>query len=229
MISFAVLAVLLGGIGAVLYIGKKNNQADWGHWLTNILDGLIRVYCRRYHRQNDQKIKIPQSGPVILASNHISGIDPFIIITATNRPIRFMIAQEEYQKPILNWMFRAAGCIPVDRAGRVEKAFRSVIRAIQAGEVVAIFPQGGIHHTTTPREKIKPGIIKLSLLTLTPIIPIRIWGIVAPGTITQAAIQRSQVEFETHCAISADQVAHPDFAGEMSQWLIFSTHQIRLD
>lgn len=210
----------------LFYLGHKNNEADWGHWATNILDGLIRLYCRQFHRQKSQKIIIPKQPHVILACNHISGIDPFILITATNRPIRFMIAVEEYNKPLLNWMFRAAGCIPVDRSGRVEKAFRSALRAIQAGELVALFPQGGIHHSTTPREVIKPGIIKLSQLSDSHILPVRIEGVGAPGTVAGSVITRSHISIEQHALISPEQALASDFRLAMSNWLLAKSNKI---
>ncbi|TQV77016.1 1-acyl-sn-glycerol-3-phosphate acyltransferase [Aliikangiella marina] len=207
-------------VALLLFIGHKNNQADWGHWGTNILDGLIRVYCRRFHRQGQQTIHIPDDPHVLLAPNHISGIDPFVLITATRRPIRFMIAKEEYDKPVLNWMFRAAGCIPVNRDGRVEKAFRSALRAIKAGELVSLFPQGGIHRHDLPREIIKPGIVRLSQLSDCHILPVRILGVGAPGTIAHSIIKRSNITFVEHPPVSPEQALDPGFREAMGGWLV---------
>ena len=217
------IVVLFSGL---LLIGHRNNQADWGHWGTNILDGLIRVYCRRFHRQGEQTIHIPDDPHVLLAPNHISGIDPFVLITATNRPIRFMIAKEEYEKPILNWMFRAAGCIPVDRSGRVEKAFRSALRAIKAGELVSLFPQGGIHRHDLPREIIKPGIVRLSQLSQCHILPVRIIGVGAPGTVASSVIKRSNISFVEHPPIAPDQAMHASFREAMGSWLVGKRERI---
>ena len=218
--------IIVSLFGSVLIVGKKNNQADWGHWATNILDGLIRVYCRRFHRQGIQTIEIPEEPHVLLAPNHISGIDPFLLITATTRPIRFMIAKEEYEKPILNWMFRAAGCIPVDRDGRVERAFRSALRAIQAGELVSLFPQGGIHRHDLPRERIKPGIIKLSQISQCHILPVRINGVGAPGTVASSVITRSRITFDMHVPISPEQALLPEFRQAMAEWLLGRREEI---
>lgn len=218
MMAFIFILLLLCVM--IVVVGKKNNQTDWGHWGANILDGLIRVYCRRFHRQSQLKIHIPTTHNVILAPNHISGIDPFILITATRRPIRFMIAKEEYERPILNWMFRVSGCIPVDRNGRVEAAFRSALKAIESGELVSLFPQGGIHSETQPRHGIKPGVIKLSQLTQCPILPVRIVGIGAPGTLAQSIITRSHVDLLEHPEISVEQASHPEFREAISAWYL---------
>lgn len=220
----AVIITIL--IVSLLVVGYRNNQADWGHWGTNILDGLIRVYCRRYHRQGEQSIHIPDDPHVLLAPNHISGIDPFVLITATNRPIRFMIAKEEYEKPVLHWMFKAAGCIPVDRDGRVEKAFRSALRAIKAGELVSLFPQGGIHRHDLRREVIKPGVIRLSQLSNCHILPVRIEGVGAPGTIAHSVVKRSNISFVEHSPISPEQALDVNFREAMGTWLVGKSEKI---
>ncbi|WP_196137720.1 lysophospholipid acyltransferase family protein [Aliikangiella sp. G2MR2-5] len=220
-LSISLLVIIVLGI-----IGYKFNEADWGHWATNILDGWIRIYCRYYHRQYQHSVHIPVEPHVILAANHVSGIDPFLMITATDRPIRFMIAKEEYEKPVLNWMFRAAGCIPVDRSGRVEKAFRSALRAIQAGELVALFPQGGIHRPDEPRVTTKPGIVRLAQLSQCPIYAIRINGVGAPGTILSSVFKRSNITFDTHELISVEQASRPEFRQNFADWLLGDREEI---
>lgn len=223
MLTFLISIALMISI---FVIGKRNNVADWGHWGTNVLDGWIRVYCRYFHRQGRESIDIPDEPHVLLAPNHLSGIDPFVLITATDRPIRFMIAKEEYEKPVLNWMFKAAGCIPVDRSGRVEKAFRSALRAIQQGELVSLFPQGGIHRDDLPREMIKPGIIKLSQLSQCHILPVRINGIGAPGTVASSVITRSEITFDLHRPISPQEALSENFRESMALWLLGKRERI---
>lgn len=219
-------SILLVILLALMIIGSVNNQADWGHWATNILDGLIRVYCRSFHRQKDSVIQIPKDQSILLAANHVSGIDPFILITATRRPIRFMIAKEEYEKPILHWMFRAAGCIPVDRQGRVEGAFRRSLRAIKNGELVAVFPQGGIHSDEKPRRMVKPGIVKLSEMSQCSVLPVRICGVGAPGNIARSVITRSHIDLETHPLINPEKVKLDSFKKSLALWLLGETNEI---
>jgi len=203
-----------------IWIGWRHHVADWGNPATNVLDGWIRIYCRRFHRMDQQLISLPRELHVILAANHVSGIDPFLLITALDRPVRFMIAKEEFEKPILNWMFRAAGCIPVDRSGRVEKAFRSALRAIQAGELVALFPQGGIHRHDLPRESTKPGIVRLAQLSQCPIFAVRIEGVGAPGTVLNSVFTRSNITLRTHPLIAVEQASTPQFREDFANWLL---------
>ncbi|MFT6734446.1 MAG: 1-acyl-sn-glycerol-3-phosphate acyltransferase [Polaribacter sp.] len=226
IILVIILILFLNFIIWALYIGRQYNNTDWGHPLLNIFDGMLRFYCQRYHRQWDFKIDIPKNKKILLASNHISALDPFLLVAATDRPIRFMIAKEEYEKPILNKLFKAGGCIPIDRGGRVEGAFRSAMRAIEKGEIVAIFPQGGIHCEETPREVIKPGVMRLSKLTDCHILPVRVSGVAAPGSMVSCFFLRGDVEFTVHPLLSPEEVQKQSFRKEMSSWLLGKTESI---
>jgi len=224
--SYWIAIILVSIVVIVVIVGKKHNGADWGHNVTNILDGWLRLYCQKFHRQGKVVIPLPNEDKLIVAANHLSAIDPFLLIAAVDRPLRFMIAKEEYEKPIFNWMFKAAGCIPVDRNGRVEGAFRSALRAIEKGEIVAIFPQGGIHSIDTPRHVIKPGIIKLSQLSGCTVLPVRINGIAAPGTMLKSVLLRSDISFDVNSPISSKQVLSEFFRVGMSDWLIGKTDSV---
>ena len=173
-----IFIILFAGM---IFIGYKNHVADWDHFIINVIDGWIRIYCRYYHQFIYQPVPVSNNGPTLLACNHLSGLDPFLIVAACSHPIRFMIAIEEYERFGLQWMFRLAGCIPVERSGRVETAFRSSLAALQNGEVVALFPEGGINRTDLPLRKLKPGIIKLAKMANVPVTPLRIEGMRGQG------------------------------------------------
>src|SRR5690606_17846252 len=98
------------------------------------LDGLNRIFCRRFHRLTG-RIDLPERGPVLVASNHVSGLDPLLMIAASRRPLRFIIAREEYERWWFTWLFRAIGCIPIDRSRNPHVAFYAARRALAAGEV----------------------------------------------------------------------------------------------
>ncbi|MCF6194862.1 MAG: 1-acyl-sn-glycerol-3-phosphate acyltransferase [Kangiellaceae bacterium] len=217
---FVALSILVALSSLIVVVGNRYNGTDWGHPATNILDGWLRLYCKKFHRQGNTKISVPEGQALILVSNHLSAIDPFLLIAAIDRPVRFMIAKEEYDKPILNWMFKGAGCIPVDRGGRVEGAFRSALRAIKRGELVAIFPQGGIHSDDTPRERIKPGVIKLSELSGCSLLPVRINGIAAPGTMFKSIVKRSHIKFDVSEVVDQQTVLSESFRSNLSDWFV---------
>lgn len=176
------ILLLFGGWWLWRAAGKAN-VADWGHPWMNRLDGLNRLFCRYYHRLQAECLYLPESGPAIVVANHVSGLDPLLLAAASRRPLRFIIATEQYQRFWLTWFFRAIGCIPVDRKGRPERAFRAALKALDEGEVIALFPHGKIHLDTEPPRRLKPGAVRLAQLADCPITPVRIEGVRAQGDI----------------------------------------------
>lgn len=160
---------------------QRANVVDWGHSWINFLDGFLRLFIKYYHRFQYQPIPIPETGPALLASNHVSGLDPLLMIAACKRPVRFLIAQEQYDRIGLNWVFKQVGCIPVQRGARAEKPFRAALQALEQGEVVALFPEGGIHTSRKPAKRLKGGIAKLAELSGVPVYPVFIDGILIEG------------------------------------------------
>jgi 1-acyl-sn-glycerol-3-phosphate acyltransferase len=175
---------------------RRANRVDWGRGWMNLMDGLNRLFCYRYHRLNVIGVRLPQSGPAILVANHVSGLDPMLMIASTRRPIRFLIAREEYQRFGLNWLFRAIQCIPVDRERKPEQALRMALTALNEGHVVALFPHGRITLDSDPPSRIKPGAVRLSQLTGAPIIPLRISGIRGAGHVVRGVLLRSRARID---------------------------------
>lgn len=180
------LVVLLGYLW---HVSGKACEVEWEHGWMNHLDGFNRLFCRKYHRLGGDRIDLPAEGPAILVANHISGLDPLLMLAASRRKLRFIIATEQYRRFGLQWLFRAVGCIPVDRTGRPERAFREALRALQEGAVVALFPHGKIHLDTDPPRHLKAGAIRLAQLADCPIYPVRIEGVRAQGTIFRSVLR----------------------------------------
>jgi len=189
IITVAILIVWL------INIGNKANVVDWGGKGINWIDGFGRLLCKYLHQLPETKIPLPDTGAAIVVSNHVSGLDPFLLIAASRRPLRFLIAREQYERPILHWLFKASGCIPVDRSGKPELALRQALRALESGEVLALFPHGKIHLDSDPPRKLKGGAVRLSAWTQTPIYPVRIDGVGGEGHEALAPFILSDVEF----------------------------------
>jgi 1-acyl-sn-glycerol-3-phosphate acyltransferase len=92
--------------------------------------------------------KLPEEGAALLVSNHVSFIDWLILAGCIPRPAVFVMYYKFYEIPILNWLFKAARCIPIAGRGEnpqmYEHAFAEMSRHLQAGELVCIFPEGGL-------------------------------------------------------------------------------------
>lgn len=195
MLNILLLVLAISSIGLLwyLFVRLENlGSADWGHPWVNRLSGLIRLFCISYHRLQHEPISLPEKGGAILASNHISGLDPLLLVAASPRPLRFLMAREEYERFGLQWIFRAAGCIPIERGGRADKALRLALKALQNGEVIVLFPHGKIHSDAAPSKKLKAGAVMLARLSKCPIYPLRIEGIRGAGYTLLALPLRSR-------------------------------------
>lgn len=209
--EWIIFIVVIGSSGAGLWLWRAclvHSRADWGCSWLNVLDGLVRLLCHYYHRSDPVKIDLPERGGAIVAANHISGLDPLLLIAASSRPLRFMIAREEYDRFGLRWLFRAVGCIPVDRGQRPDRALREALRALHDGEVVAMFPHGGIYTADDPGT-LKGGIVKLAQKSHSLIYPVHIDGVRGAGFTLLAVLLRSRVHLRIFPALSCATEDHP--------------------
>lgn len=208
LIAWSLVAVVLvAGWVYLLRLLDRAHGADWGHRWVNRIDGLNRLYCRRYHRLIAEPLALPEEGPAIVVANHVSGLDPLLLIAASPRPLRFIIASEEYHRFGLTWLFRAGKCIPVDRQGRPERAFRAALAALKEGEVVALFPQGRIYRDSEAPHHLKPGATRLAQMTSAPLYPHRIEGIAGEGTVFSSLWRRSHARLIHYPPIICDPAA----------------------
>lgn len=189
------LVVAISGFALLKYLlNRLENQsnADWGNPWINRFAGFVRLFCVYYHRLEYEPIPLPKKGCAIIASNHISGLDPMLLVAASPRPLRFLMAREEYERFGLQWIFRAVGCIPVERETRPERALRLALRALKNDEVIVLFPHGNIHLDTAPKKKLKAGAAMLARLAKCAIFPLRIDGVRGAGYTLLALPLRSR-------------------------------------
>ena len=198
---------------------RRANRVDWGSNKLNLIDGLIRLFCYRYHGLNVIGLRLPKNGPAIIVSNHVSGLDSLLLIASARRPLRFLIARKEYQRFGLTWLFKAAGTIPVDREQRPEKALRAALRALKNGEAVALFPHGTIHLDSAPPRKLKPGAARLAQMANAPVLPLRITGIRGEGHVIRGLLRRSTARVEAFPSITPEGKTLKQLQGEMQKIL----------
>ncbi len=169
-------------------------DGKWGYRWLNCLDKLNELFCVHYHRLQYTSVELPPTGPAIVVSNHISGLDPFLLIASTRRPLRFLIAREEYERFGAKILFKAAGSIPVDRHSRPEAALRAALKALEQGEVIALYPQGKITLPDELPRKLKKGTLWLAEKANAPIYPVHLYGIKGMGYIIRSLLMRSRAK-----------------------------------
>jgi 1-acyl-sn-glycerol-3-phosphate acyltransferase len=198
---------------------RRANRVDWGRGWMNLLDGLNRLFCYRYHRLNVLGLRLPKSGPAIVVSNHVSGLDALLLIASARRPLHFLIAREEYERTGLTWLFRAIQCIPVDRERKPEQALRAALRSLKAGHVVALFPHGKIHLDSDPPRRIKAGAVRLAEMTGAPLLPLRISGILGEGHVVGGIVRRSRAQIQAYPLLRAEGREHRALLQELQRIL----------
>jgi 1-acyl-sn-glycerol-3-phosphate acyltransferase len=119
--------------------------------------------------------RIPRRGPALIIANHQSFFDPLLIGVATTRELDFLARESLFDNPFFARLIRALNAVPIDQEGMSKEGIRSVLRRLEAGRAVVIFPEG----TRTEDGKLqplKPGIHLLLKRMQAPVIPIGIAG-----------------------------------------------------
>ncbi len=130
-----------------------------------------QLFTQVYHRlEIFGQWQIPDTGPAILVSNHISGLDPLIIQSVSPRVIVWMMAREYYNVKMTNWVFRLAESIPVERTGRDLASTRAAMRALDCGRILGIFPEGKIE-TGADLIPFQTGVAMMAIKTGVPVYP----------------------------------------------------------
>jgi len=124
--------------------------------------------------------RIPDEGAAVIACNHVSFVDALVIAAACRRPIRFVMDHRIFKLPVLSFVFRTSRAIPIASAKEdpqmMERAFADVAKALQEGDLVAIFPEGRITDTGE-LYPFRPGIKRILEATPVPVIPIALRGL----------------------------------------------------
>jgi len=118
---------------------------------------------------------VPETGAAILAPNHFSYMDHFLIGIFIRRKVRFM-AKSQLFTPLARWVYLQGGVFPVRRGARDDEAFITAEATLEQSGVVAMYPEGGRSRTGDLQPQAKPGIGRLVLDSGAPVVPIAIYG-----------------------------------------------------
>jgi 1-acyl-sn-glycerol-3-phosphate acyltransferase len=147
----------------LLTVGRPAAQALIRRWYNLELHGAERV---------------PATGPVVMASNHVGWIDGPLLAICSPRPVHALTKQEMFAKGLGGFLL-ASGQIPLDRFHVDVKAIRIAVRSLREGLAVGVFPEGtrGAGDMTSPRA----GAAYLALVTGAPVVPVSFLGSRVPG------------------------------------------------
>jgi acyl-[acyl-carrier-protein]-phospholipid O-acyltransferase/long-chain-fatty-acid--[acyl-carrier-protein] ligase len=165
--TFLVLSLLL--LGGFFWALTLVPDSFFRFLLIGLAHTLYRV--RVIGRSN-----VPQQGGALLVPNHVSFADGLFLISSVDRPIRFVVYSAFFDRPIIGRFLRAMRAIPISASGgpkMILQAFREAGRALDAGEVVCIFPEGQITRSgmMAPFQR---GLHRIVKGRTTPIIPIHL-------------------------------------------------------
>lgn len=137
---------------------------------------MFRVMYATYFRwriYNSERV--PLTGPVILAANHASFIDPPLIGAALHRDINYLARESLFRFPGVGWLLRKWNSVPVDRDGGGAKGLKAILDRLLAGGAIILFPEG----TRTKDGQLQPARSGIGLTVIKSqavVIPVRVFG-----------------------------------------------------
>ena len=149
-------------------------------YLLRFLAWVLTHGVYRFRVRGDEHI--PAQGPALLVCNHVSYVDAVLLMAASPRPIRFLMDHRIFATPVLGWLFRLGKAIPVaprsEDPEAYERAFAEAGQVLAEGELLAIFPEGGITRDGSLMP-FKPGLMKILESHPVPVVPMalgNLWG-----------------------------------------------------
>ena len=158
----------------------RRRRGFWYGLAIDVLWPFVMVFCRSSWHGGEN---IPGSGPVLIASNHVSFADPVTVtayVLAHGRIPRYLAKAGLWDIPVVRSVLAGGRHIPVHRGtSKATDAYRDAVTAVEAGECVLVFPEGTF--TADPDgwpsvKQAKSGIARLALATGAPVVPIGHWG-----------------------------------------------------
>lgn len=137
------------------------------------IKGITRIFCRV---DDEQLALIPKTGPLILVGNHVNFLDVPIILTHIQpRHVTSFVKIDAWDNPLLGRLFDLWGAIPLKRGEVDIKAFRQALSALEAGNILAIAPEG-TRSGDGRLQRGHPGVVVIALRSGAPLLPLVYYG-----------------------------------------------------
>jgi 1-acyl-sn-glycerol-3-phosphate acyltransferase len=144
-------------------------------WLYDAASGTIKLMMMTIWRARATGVEnVPKTGPLIIACNHVSYLDPPGMGCFAGRRISYMAKKELFNIPILGPAIAAVGAYPVDRKGSARSAIKNSLEVLKAGGAVGIFPEGT--RNASGENEPQAGVALLASLSKAPVVPACIVG-----------------------------------------------------
>ena len=189
MVVSALVSMLLFGLGLTipqLFLATALFNAVVAIYIyTLVPEYLLRfifwILIHSVYRLKKEGVEhVPDEGPALIACNHVSFVDALVISAACPRPIRFIMDHRIFKIPVLNFVFREGRAIPIAPAkedpAMLERAYAEVARALADGDLVGIFPEGGITWSGDIMP-FKSGVSRILAASPVPVLPIALRGL----------------------------------------------------
>jgi len=136
---------------------------------------LVPVFVLYFRMQRLGREHLPSRGPLLLAANHRSFLDPFVIGMLVRRPVYYMAKRELFRRRWQAWLLNSLGAFPVDRGAGDGEAIETARAILERGDCVVIFPEG-TRVWPGPLGAPRRGIGRLALETAAPVAPVAVIG-----------------------------------------------------
>jgi len=142
---------------------------------------LAWLLIHTFYRVDESGLEnIPEEGACIVVCNHVSYVDAVVIAACVRRPIRFVMDHRIFRVPLLSFIFRTMRTIPIAPAKEdpqmKDRAFEQAAQALEAGEIIGIFPEGKLTETGE-LSVFRPGVQQMVATTPVPVVPMALSGL----------------------------------------------------
>jgi 1-acyl-sn-glycerol-3-phosphate acyltransferase len=136
------------------------------------------VFATYFRWQHFNPERVPLTGPVILASNHASFIDPPLVGSALQRPVHYLARDTLFRRRGVRELLHSWNAVPVDREGGGAAGLRTILETLEAGKAIIMFPEG-TRSQNGELQRARSGIGLIVIRSSAPVVPVRVFGTAA--------------------------------------------------
>ncbi len=152
---------------------QRQRHMPWFYYLANwVLRHVFRLLMRI---EVEGEEHVPPEGPLIVAINHMSLMDPPLIGAFFPRDLEMMAKVELFRRPVIGWVVRHYGAFPVHRGEADLRALKHAMRALRAGHAILMAPEG-TRSKTHQLQRGKEGVALVAVRTGAPVLPVALYG-----------------------------------------------------